>query len=271
MKKLLVAFNATNYSNSLAHFAIKIARHSHSVIHAVFLSPSFVPVTYPFPNDLPLASTGLISTAEMIEESRKLTEADIQVFKDDCAAKGVSYSIDYSTNITLEDLIDHSAFADLILCDAKEELGGISIRDLLMDTHCPVLLVPQVVQMPVKAVLCYDESFSSILAMKMYSYLFPEWKELPSTVLSINPKGDNGMKFDDYLNDWLPMHFPSLQKQILQGNLQRELVSFLRKNDDQSIVVMGAYGGNAVSRLFHRSLANIVIEETNALVFIMHE
>jgi hypothetical protein len=271
MKKLLVAFNATNYSNSLAQFAIKIARQSHSFIHAVFLSPSFVPVTYPYPSDLPLASTGLISTVEMIEESRKLTEADIQVFKDDCAAKGVSYSIDYSTNITLEDLIDHSAFADLILCDAKEELGGISIRDLLVDTHCPVLLVPQVVQMPAKAVLCYDESFSSILAMKMYSYLFPEWKELPSTVLSINPKGDNGLKFDDYLNDWLPMHFSSLQKQILQGNLQRELVSFLHKNDEQSIVVMGAYGGNAVSRLFHRSLANIVIEETNALVFIMHE
>jgi len=271
MKKLLVAFNATNYSNALAQFAITIARHSNSVIHAVFLSPSFVPVTYPFPGDLPLASTGLISTSEMIEESRKLTEADIQLFREDCAEKNISCSIDRSINITLEDLIDHSAFTDLILCDAKEELGGISIRDLLTDTHCPVLLVPQVVQMPARAVLCYDESFSSILAMKMYSYLFPEWKELPSTVLSINPKGDNGLKFDDYLNDWLPMHFPGLQKQILQGNLQKEMVSFIRKNDEQSIVIMGAYGGNAVSRLFHRSLANIVIEETNALVFIMHE
>lgn len=271
MKKLLVAFNATNYSNALAQFAIKIARQSDSVVHAVFLSPSFVPVTYPFPADLPLASTGLISTKEMIEESRKLTEADIQMFKDDCAAGNVSCTVNHSTDITLEDLIDHSAFADLILCDAKEELGGISIRDLLVDTHCPVLLVPPVVQMPVKTVLCYDESFSSILAMKMYSYLFPEWKELSSTVLSINPKGDNGLKFDNYLNDWLPLHFPALQKQILQGNLQKELVSFIRKTDEQSIVVMGAYGGNAVSRLFHRSLANIVIEETNALVFIMHE
>ena len=71
MKKLLVAFNATNYSSSLAQFAIAIARESNSVIHAVFLSPSLVPVTYPFPNDLPLASTGLISTVEMIEESEE--------------------------------------------------------------------------------------------------------------------------------------------------------------------------------------------------------
>ena len=271
MKKLLVAFNATSYSNILAEFAIKVARHSNSVVHAVFLSPSFVPVTYPFPNDLPLASTGLISTVEMIEETKKLTEADIQLFKDDCEAQNVDFTVEQSTNITLEDLIDHSAFTDLILCDAKEELGGISIRDLLVDTHCPVLLVPQNANMPTKAILCYDESFSSILAMKMYSYLFPEWRQLPATVLSINPKGDNGLKHDDYLNEWLPQHFPVIQKQILQGNLQRELVSFIRKNDEHAIVVMGAYGRNAVSRLFHRSLSNIVIEETNALLFIMHE
>lgn len=271
MKKLLVAFNATSYSGSLARFAIKIAKQSNSIIHAVFLSPSFVPVTYPFPNDLPLASTGLISTTEMIEESRRLVEADMQVFQEACSAEKVNCSIEDSSDITLEDLIDHSAFSDLILCDAKEELGGISIRDLLADTHCPVLLVPQTAGLPRRAVICYDESFSSILAMKMYSYVFPEWKGLSTTVLSINPKGDNGLKYDDYLNDWLPGHFSNLEKQILQGNLQRELVSFIRKNDEPSIVVMGAYGRNAVSRLFHKSLANIVIEETNALVFIMHE
>ena len=271
MKKLLVAFNATNYSNALAQFAIKIARQSNSIIHAVFLSPSFVPMAYPFPGDLPIASAGLIPTIETIEETKKLTEADMQLFRDDCAAHQVPCNIEQSNNITLENLIDHSAFTDLIFCDAKEELGGISIRDLLVDTHCPVLLVPQSVSIPSRVILCYDESFSSILAMKMYSYLFPEWKELPATVLSINPKGDNGLRHDDYLNEWLPQHFPVLQKQILQGNLQRELVSFIRKNDDHPIVVMGAYGRNAVSRLFHRSLSNIVIEETNALLFIMHE
>jgi len=271
MKKLLVAFNATSYSDTLARFAIKIARQSDSIIHAVFLGPSFVPVTYPFPSDLPLASTGLISTQEMVEESQRLVDADIQAFKEDCAEGKVSCRIEQSADVTLEDLIDHSAFSDLILCDAKEELGGISVRDLLVDTHCPVLLVPQTAELPTRTLLCYDESFSSILAMKMYSYLFDEWKLLPGTILSINPKGDNGLKYDDYLNDWLPGHFPNLEKQILQGNLQRELVSFIRKHDAATIVVMGAYGRNAVSRLFHKSLANVVIEETNALVFIMHE
>jgi nucleotide-binding universal stress UspA family protein len=272
MKKLLVAFNATNYSSSLAEFSLRMAKQTDSVIHAVFLTPKLAPVVhYPFPNDLPLASTGLVSTQEMEEENRKLVDSHLEFFRDDCAREGVACKIDPAVDMSLEDLIDHSAFSDLVLCDAKEELGGISTRELLVDTHCPVLLVPAQMQMPDRAILCYDESFSSVLAMKMYSYLFPEWKELATTVLSINPKGDNGLRFDDYLNDWLPQHFPNLEKQILQGNLQRELVSFIRKKEDSPMVVMGAYGGNAVSRLFHRSLANIVIEETNAFLFIMHE
>jgi nucleotide-binding universal stress UspA family protein len=272
MKKLLVAFNAVNYSNTLAAFATNIARLSNSTINAVFLTPSMAPVVqYPFPNDLPLASSGLVSTAEMMEETKRLTESHIRLFKEDCAKENIGCKIEDTDGITLDNLIDHSAFTDLILCDAKEELGGISIRELLVDTHCPVLLVPENTELPTRAVLCYDESFSSILAMKMYSYLFPEWKEMPSTVLSINPKGDNGIKHDDYLNDWLPEHFLNPQKLRLQGNLQTELVSFIRKNDEPTIVVMGAFGRNAISRLFHRSLANIVIEETNAFLFIMHE
>jgi len=272
MKKFLVAFNAPNYSSTLAQFAIKIAGKSNSAIHAAFLNPSIAMVTqYPFPNDLPLPSIGLVSTREMIEENQKLVETHIEAFKEDCSESNVRCRVESSTSITLEGLIDHSAFSDLILCDSKEELGGISIRELLADTHCPVLLVPQNAEIPTRAILCYDESFSSILAMKMYSYLFPEWKNHSTTVLSINPKGDNGLKHDDYLNDWLPEHFSNLEKQILQGNLQRELISFIHKNEEPTIVIMGAYGRNAISRLFHQSLANIVIEETNALLFIIHE
>ena len=271
MKKILVAFNANNYSNSLSEFAIKIARKDNSIIHAVFLAPSLAPVAqYPFPNDLPLASS-LVSNEEMIKETQDLNDVHVQLFKHDCTNASIDCTIENSIDISLDDLIEHSAFADLILCDAKEELGGFFTSELLVGTHCPVLLVPQTSGMPTRAVLCYDESFSSILAIKMYSYLFPEWKGLPSTVLSINAEVDSGIKHDDYLKDWLPLHFSNWKKQILQGNLQRELVSFIRKNEEPAIAVMGAYGRNAVSRLFHRSLANIIIEETNAFVFIMHE
>jgi hypothetical protein len=37
------------------------------------------------------------------------------------------------------------------------------------------------------------------------------------------------------------------------------------------MLVMGAFGGNAIARMFHRSLANVVLEQTSASVFIKHE
>jgi nucleotide-binding universal stress UspA family protein len=272
MKKILVVFNAINYSNTLAAFARNMARLSNSTINAVFLTPSLAPVIqYPFPNDLPLASSGLVSTPEMMKETTNLTKSHVRSFREGCASENINCKIEDADAITLDNLVDYSAFTDLILCDAKEVLGGISVQELLVDTHCPVLLVPGKTELPTRAVLCYDESFSSILAMKMYSYLFPEWKEMQSTVLSIYSKGDNDIKYRDYLNDWLPEHFLNLQKLRLQGDLQTELLSFIRKNDEPTIVVMGAFGRNAISRLFHRSLAHIVMEETNAFVFIMHE
>ena len=183
----------------------------------------------------------------------------------------LKYNIDPDPDVTVQELIDHSAFSDLILCDSEGEMGGFSLRELLTDTHCPVLLVPDNAAQPTRAVFCYDESFSSIYALKLYSYLFPEWKDLPGVLLSINPKGDNGKGYDDYLADWLPQHFSNIEQEEPSGNLQRELVSFIRKNDEQTIVVMGSFGRNAISRLFHKSLANVVLEETKACVFIMHE
>jgi nucleotide-binding universal stress UspA family protein len=193
------------------------------------------------------------------------------VFRDSCRDAGVEFSIDPDSDVTIQELIDHSAFSDLILCDSKGEMGGLSLRELLVDTHCPVLLVPEKAILPERAVFCYDESFSSIYALKMYSYLFPEWKDLPGVLLSINPKGDNGSGYDEYLADWLPQHFTNIEQEAPAGNLQRELVSFIRRNDEATIVVMGSFGRNAISRLFHKSLANVVLEETNASVFIMHE
>jgi nucleotide-binding universal stress UspA family protein len=272
MKKLLVVFNGINYSSSLSSFAFKLAKQYSAVVHAVFICPSVAEALgYPLTSPLPYTANNFVISREMDLQNQNLTAANIQVFKDTCLDESIACSVNPDMALSVDDLIDHSAFADLILCDAREMLGAISLRELLSDTHCPVLLIPENPQLPKRAVLCFDESFSSIYAIKIYSYLFPEWNDLPSYLLTVNPKGDNGTRYDDYLADWLPGHFTQLQTQTPEGNLHRELVNFVRKDDQPTIVIMGAYGRNAISRLFHRSLSNIVIEETNALVFIMHE
>lgn len=272
MKKILLVYNAEIYSEHLTWFAVKLSKQTGALLHAVFISPIAEQMSgYPFPGTLPLGASEIIAVEEIHRQRRQLVLSNIELFSASCNEAGIPFTADSDIDITIEDVIDHSAFADLILFEAREQFGAYSFRDLLSDTHCPVLLVPGNAALPQKAILCYDESFSSIYAMKQYSYLFPEWKDMPTYLLSINPKGDNGNEFDSYLHTWLPQHFPNIEKITLEGNLQTELTSYIKKDDSRSIVIMGAYGGNAVSRIFHKSLVNVVLEETSASVFVIHE
>jgi hypothetical protein len=272
MKKILLVLNGEVYNSHLTSFAIRLCKQTGATLQAVFVSPFVEQIsTYPFPGELPLVAEGIIGAKEMQEEHKKLVQSNVDLLLSDCEKTTVQCSITNDYDITVSELIDHSAFSDLILCDAKEQYGSYSFKDFIADTHCPVVLAAENAMLPQKAILCYDESFSSIYAIKMYSYLFPGWNDLPTALVSINPKGDNGSKYDEYLDDWLPGHFSNLEKVQLQGNLQKELTNYIGKQDAGSIVIMGSYGGNAMSRMFHKSLSNVVLEETSASLFIIHE
>jgi nucleotide-binding universal stress UspA family protein len=272
MKKILLVYNSETLSEDVTDFGIELSKGSGAVLHGVFISPFAQQINqYPFVAAAPFTSAGLLYTEEMQREHGKLLKSNMDLFTTTCKEAGVQFTVNEDPEITISELTDQSAFADLILFSAKEQFGSYSFREVITDIHCPVILVPDKARIPQRTILCYDESFSSIYAIKMYTYLFPEWQDIPTYLLSINPKGDNGNKFDDYLDEWLPAHFSNFEKIHLEGNLQKELLNYVKKDDHHSMLVMGAFGGNAIARMFHRSLANVVLEQTSASVFIKHE
>lgn len=270
MKKILVLFNGIDYPAHQIAYGIELAKTDQALLQAVVMRPVSLAntVSYPFPNDLALAQPPLV-TYEDTRENTELIKANLKLFADECKEAGVK-SVAQPDTLSIDELIEQTAFSDLVLAGAKISFGDYSLEELLADTHCPVLIVTEKAKLPSKAILCYDEGFSSMFAIRHYSYLFPEWKSLPTQVVSINPKGDKGVKYSPYIDSWLQQHFIDCQNTVLEGNLQRELIGTIGK-DEHCIVVMGAYGRSAVSRLFHRSLANVVFEETNAAVFVIHE
>lgn len=272
MKKILLVFNGETYNTHLAGFAIRMSRQINALLQSVFVSPFAEQInTYPFPGELPMMAEEITGVKQLQEEHHKLIQSNMDLFVDDCKKTKIEFKVTTDTDITVSELIDLSAFCDLILCSAKEQYGSYSFKDFIAGAHCPVILVSEGAKLPQKVILCYDESFSSVNAIKMFSNLFPDWKDVPTSIVSINPKGDNGSKYDDYLGEWISEHFSNVERIQLEGNLQKELTSFIGKEDTGSIVIMGNYGGNAMSRIFHRSLANVILEETSASLFIMHE
>ena len=145
------------------------------------------------------------------------------------------------------------------------------LKDFLADSHCPVLIVPHTYTFFDKVVLCYDGTPSSIYAIKAFSYLFPESDDLQTTVVSVNEKPTGHLKDSRNLKDLVQMHFKNASFEILTGEANEELTKYLKTNAEHSIVVMGAYGRNAISRLFHQSLSNKIIKDLNTPVFITHQ
>ena len=180
--------------------------------------------------------------------------------------------------VPLQELMHESAFSDLIIIDSHTSFFTIGnntpspfLKDFLADSHCPVLIVPHTYSFFDKAVLCYDGTPSSAYAIKSFSYLFPELNDLKTVVVSVNEKPNSHLKDGHNFKDLIHAHFKGAEFEVLTGEANEELIKYLKLNGENSIVVMGAYGRNAISRLFHQSLSNKVIKELNIPVFITHQ
>jgi nucleotide-binding universal stress UspA family protein len=58
---------------------------------------------------------------------------------------------------------------------------------------------------------------------------------------------------------------------VLNGDPEQTMIDFLSKQGEHAMVVMGAYGRSAISRLFQQSFSNRVIQELKLPVFITHQ
>jgi nucleotide-binding universal stress UspA family protein len=233
---------------------------------------------------IPIAASAPATEPDATELKRQMEQAGELQMKESLRAlestftqAGVPFSCS-TAGISLAELLKQSAYADLVVADALLNVPGpfhpslnISVSDLLADAHCPVLLLRQGDMPPDRIMLSYDGSLSSMQAIRSFSYLFPELRAVPCFIVYVS--GDEQREPDDlpYLKNWLPLHFDDYTVEILPGEPAEVLPAFAGKEQDSTLVVMGAYGRSALSRLFRQSLANSILEKANASLFVTHE
>lgn len=271
MKKILVILNGTLTPQHVVNSAINIANTTSSLLHTVFMNYALdlAESDYPFPNDLSLTRNS-VTGKTFAEENAALLKSNIRLFEDECQTAKVDFYIEPDREISLGKLIEYSAFSDFILADANENFGQYHIADLLVDAHCPVYLVSKDVEKIENIILTYDGSLSSMYAIKIYTYLFPELRNLPTYLVHIASEKSDELPQEKNIKSWLPRHYSNVQIKILRGDVRDELVNYT-KSIPNSLAVMGSFGRSAMSRFFHKSLANRVIEDGKSSLFITHE
>lgn len=271
MKKILIILNESHIPQQVIKRAIDIAKETNSLLEAVFINDiNGLNFGYPFPNDLYLAGETVRAETRTIE-SMKLLESIAREFKDECNQHSVEHKIEIDKAVSLKHLINLSNFADLIIADSKSDSDEYSLKDLLADAHCPLLLISKNAAPVTKVYIAYDGSASSMYAVKMFSYIFPEYMNFTIHFFQITDGDIKEIAQLAEIKSWATMHFSNIHFELIKGSTKKEMIEYIRNGSEKALIVMGAYSGSSIARVFLKSTAESVINETNASLFITHQ
>lgn len=276
MKKIIAAFDGLKYSKSTRDYSIYLAKKSNAHLVGVFMD-DFTYTSYKIYELITKEGVSEATLEKYEAADRQTRNASAADFKNACEKEGIPFSIHRDKNIAIKELKHESIYADLIVIDAaetlthyREKLPTHFIRDLLTDAQCPVLVVPNKYKPVEKLVLLYDGEPSSVHAIKMFCYMLPFADELPAEVIVVKQPGDTLHVPDDKLmKEFMKRHYPKATYTVLKGLAENEIVPYLKEQQNK-LVVLGAYRRGAVSRWFRQSMADTLMKEIKAPLFIAH-
>jgi hypothetical protein len=276
MKKIIAAFDGLKYSESTRDYAIYLAKQTRTHLVGIFMDdPTYS--SYKI-YELIKKNDATESRLKSLDAKDKATrDTAAKNFEKKCQEEGLEYNVHHDRNIAINELKHESIYADMVIIDSRETLTHYTenvptrfIRDLLNDVQCPVLLVPHKYKPIRKVVLLYDGEPSSVHAIKMFSYLLPELKHLDTEVISVNPVNSTlHMPDNKLMKEFMKRHYPAAKYTVMKGWPDIEIVEQLKQQQD-ALVVLGAYRRGTVSRWFRESMADVLMKEEKLPLFISH-
>lgn len=279
MEKILLVIDAVYPSKNALDFACYLARLTKSKVTGVFLETrelSESPVLKQLHKMTHVDIAGEEDADEQKNKDEHLVEKNIARFKESCICRDVNYSLHRSHGLPVDELVQESRFADIIVTDAAtsfnkqfEGMPSEFVRELLKRSECPVIIAPETFGAINEIVFTYNGSPSSLFAIKQFTYLFPQLSNTKATLLQVNSKGQWHGTDKNKLKEWLTDHYTNLSFEAIKGTADTTLFNYLF-NKKNMFLVMGAYGRNALSEFFIPNPAEMLIKTVTQPIFITH-
>lgn len=278
MEKILFAIDAIKPDKNALDFACYLAQLTKSKITGVFLE-NLVSEERPVMKSMHGVAYMDWEIDEKSAEHKtkmELIEKNIHFFKEACINRGVPYSLHRDRGVPADELISESRFADVIVVDAEtsfnkryEGAPTRFVKDILTKAECPVVIAPENFDGIDEIIFTYDDSASSVFAIKQFTYLFPQLHNKKVSIIQVNETGE-WQDTDKYkFNEWLKEHYNNLKFEAIKGNAQTSLFDHLFKRKNM-FLIMGAYGRGPLSQFVKRSHADILIKTIIQPIFIAH-
>jgi hypothetical protein len=278
MKRIVVATDAMDISRGLLDFSCYIARLTHSTLTALFMEKL---INEELPALKMIYGTPYIETivAEDIPDNKtrmKQYEDNIRSFRESCTAREVNCTVQRYTGKPADRLIAASRFADLIILDGQflyenndDHFAADAVKEALVAAECPVIIAPSAFEDIEEILFAYDGERSSVFAMKLFAYLFPEFRDKKITVMQVNEKAGMPVIKKEEIAEWLNNYYSNISFQSLQGKADCELSKYLL-NRKKVLAVTGASGHGIFSGIFRHSAVHLFINTVDCPVFIAH-
>lgn len=277
MKKISAAFDGLKFSNATLDYAIDLAKQGQALLTGVFLEDFLY---HSFNLYDMVGSQGISSTKlkHLLEKDKVTRQQAVLLFQDSCQKSGIEHIVHQDKRFAIDDFLKESIYSDLVLIGAEETLNHFPeekptsfVRELLAGAPTPVLVLPSAYHPIERVVILYDGHPSSVLAIKMFNYLMPFLRKLPTAIVFVSKEdAGNELPDDELIKEFIRCHYPDATYELLTGDAEDQLTGYARKVSEGSLIVMGAYSRGAVSRMFKTSMAVKLISEVNAPVFIAH-
>ena len=274
MRRILLAFDGTGYSESPLEFAYYLHQKNPVSLVGAFLPQTSPANLWSFANGGSTIAHGGIPLLE--EETQEIIQKNIQQFEHFCRAHGMEFRTHRNYfDFAVPELKKESRFADLlIICSESffEQVGNESndyLKTTLHEVECPVLIVPEKFSVPNNNVVAYDGGASSVHAIKQFSYLLPELAENQTTLLYAKHDTLEPLPEEGNVEEWMSTHFSNFSVFHFGPEPKKFFATWIEDRRD-TILVCGAYGGSGTHLLFHRSFAADVVSNHKTPVFIAH-
>ena len=276
MKKIIAAFDGFKYSTSTEKYAIFLSKITGALLAGIFLE-DFTYRNYRLFDMVGSEGVPEEKVKELIAADKALRNNSVKKFEQACESAAINYSVHRDKSIALQELLKETIYGDLLLINKSESLTHFEelipthfIKSLLADVQCPVLLLPPEFKQPEKIVILYDGSPSSVYAARMFSYMMPQLKNLPLSIISVEANTEvRSLHEPKLMKEFVECHYPEAKIKLLKGDPESEIVAYLEKQTG-AFVILGAYKRSLVSRWLKNSMADILMEEIDLPLFIAH-
>src|SRR5687767_12594612 len=138
MKKIIVAFDGLDFSQSAMDYAVFFAKRTKAELVGVFLD-DFMNHSYKLSEIL--HEEGGISDQRLKllnSQDEQIKDIAAQLFEDACVDEGLKFKVHRDKNVALQELLHESIYSDLLIIDKKEDFSVYNheaptefLRDLL--------------------------------------------------------------------------------------------------------------------------------------------